>query len=531
MVFGLESDPGDLYPTVYALWRLPHLVPYVGMPACVFPNIESGADVMLPGVCEGLRGSAGEMLSWRLGDKRALVAIDDAPEGQVSNEKVYSIVGIGTMACVPQQAAGRKGKCLKMLHSYRDSLWVFGDRSAPPQWPSRLPPPEPVPLTPEATATAEGTVENAAAAATAIDCAANTTDAATASEAEPHDEVKPTPVPAAAAVDTAEMDKLIRRACYNALKGLKDSSLPLLASTFYASNMLPARPAGSTLDLKHSSYKKVGTLLQELEHAGIVKLKTDKRGTTSIAGISRDSNGFLQLQKEARDAERQCGAEPDEAVAEAPVEECESAQQQLVEDVFKAPKPVVPFIVQMGGDAPFYSLHELDTLLRQRVNLIEAKGMSAGGATVLLDECLAGALAVPVGRTLGKGELLPALLKRLQPYHILNRNDIPEPNRIRSGKAKPVVLTVERVGSNKKITVVSGLEAFGESPSELAGAFQRKFAASCSVRAGSGAVCVQGNFVTEIAAFLTAEVRIPKKYIEFDSKLAKKATKGKSGKR
>jgi translation initiation factor 2D len=81
------------------------------------------------------------------------------------------------------------------------------------------------------------------------------------------------------------------------------SSLPLPASTFYSSHVLPSRPARpilpqtnetdqpidpklfiSHLDIKHTSHKKLATFLKTFEKDGILKLK-DVRGELLVFSI------------------------------------------------------------------------------------------------------------------------------------------------------------------------------------------------------------------------------------------------------
>ena len=42
---------------------------------------------------------------------------------------------------------------------------------------------------------------------------------------------------------------------------VKDRDLPMLASHFYAAHMLAARPPGTVVDLRHSTFKKLAGFL------------------------------------------------------------------------------------------------------------------------------------------------------------------------------------------------------------------------------------------------------------------------------
>src|SRR3546814_15753706 len=69
--------------------------------------------------------------------------------------------------------------------------------------------------------------------------------------------------------EAAEMDELIVTTFMRAAKyTVKDRQLPMLASTFYASYMLPARPEGRAIDLTKSNFKKVTAFRSEERRVG-----------------------------------------------------------------------------------------------------------------------------------------------------------------------------------------------------------------------------------------------------------------------
>jgi translation initiation factor 2D len=122
-LFFEPTGRGDLFPTVYSLWKAPSLLPAIATHGPVFVRyISRGADLMLPGVVLPQAGpsSLGEFL---IGQKRAIVI------GPASTP-----VAVGTMALSAKQLAqqGLHGKALKVLHFYRDHLWALGTKENPP---------------------------------------------------------------------------------------------------------------------------------------------------------------------------------------------------------------------------------------------------------------------------------------------------------------------------------------------------------------------------------------------------------------
>src|SRR3546814_5670373 len=74
--------------------------------------------------------------------------------------------------------------------------------------------------------------------------------------------------------EAAEMDELIVTTFMRAAKyTVKDRQLPMLASTFYASYMLPARPEGRAIDLKKSNFKKVTAFLDQMASRRLITLQ------------------------------------------------------------------------------------------------------------------------------------------------------------------------------------------------------------------------------------------------------------------
>ena len=64
-------------------------------------------------------------------------------------------------------------------------------------------------------------------------------------------------------IGAMSQDELLEFSFTMALKkSVKDNKLPMLVNEFYSNHLLLCRPAGSTLDLKKSSYKKIGKFLQ-----------------------------------------------------------------------------------------------------------------------------------------------------------------------------------------------------------------------------------------------------------------------------
>jgi translation initiation factor 2D len=69
-----------------------------------------------------------------------------------------------------------------------------------------------------------------------------------------------------------DMETILLEAFHDAVVRMKKDQLPLRTLTFYSQHILPARREGSFIDLKATSYKKLGTFLKAVEAKGIIKL-------------------------------------------------------------------------------------------------------------------------------------------------------------------------------------------------------------------------------------------------------------------
>ncbi|CAK9139199.1 unnamed protein product [Ilex paraguariensis] len=120
MFFDINGRGTELYPTVYALWKVPELLPaFILRGGEVSCFIIGGADLMFPGInipSEGLHSFlAGELWSVKVPGNPAPVA-----------------VGTTTMSSTEALKAGLRGKALRITHYYRDSLWESADGSYVP---------------------------------------------------------------------------------------------------------------------------------------------------------------------------------------------------------------------------------------------------------------------------------------------------------------------------------------------------------------------------------------------------------------
>uniref|UniRef100_A0A7N6AST8 Eukaryotic translation initiation factor 2D n=1 Tax=Anabas testudineus TaxID=64144 RepID=A0A7N6AST8_ANATE len=219
-----------LYPTVYALWHYPALLPAFRTWPPVLQKLIGGADLMLPGVVVPSSG----LPHVKQGDCCAVTVV---------NSRAPVAVGTAAASSAEMQSLGMKGRGVCVLHTYMDNLWAFGDKSSPPSLP-------------EAETEEQGVSEE--------------------EECETYEEEEKEEVEKCMGEDTLREERI----------KVKKSELPLLTSTFLRNHMFSCCPSGKQLDIKKSSYKKLSKFLQTMEQQhNLVRVKELTKGVESIVEV------------------------------------------------------------------------------------------------------------------------------------------------------------------------------------------------------------------------------------------------------
>uniref|UniRef100_A0A4W5K0E9 Eukaryotic translation initiation factor 2D n=1 Tax=Hucho hucho TaxID=62062 RepID=A0A4W5K0E9_9TELE len=228
-----------VYPTVYTLWRYPHVLPAFTTWPPVLQKLDGGADLMLPGVVVPPSGFIFLLTMLWLFVARVPVA-----------------VGTATMSNAEMQGLGMKCRGVSIFHTYMDSLWKFGDKAGPPSIPD-------------------------------VDTEGDDEQATEGGEEEPCPNPEDPRSPQGSSVGCLFtrtcpqfIDALLRQCFLHSLKNkVKKSELPLLTSTFLHIHMFSCCQSGKQLDIKKSSYIKVTTFLQNMQQQHIlVRVKKLSKG-------------------------------------------------------------------------------------------------------------------------------------------------------------------------------------------------------------------------------------------------------------
>eukprot|EP01064_Diplonema_japonicum_P017984 TRINITY_DN2653_c0_g1_i2.p1 TRINITY_DN2653_c0_g1~~TRINITY_DN2653_c0_g1_i2.p1 ORF type:complete len:693 (+),score=192.23 TRINITY_DN2653_c0_g1_i2:40-2118(+) len=328
---------GRLVPTVFALWRLPDLLPPLYVNAEVSPYILKGADLMWPGVYSPAFSPV---------VKGQLVAVT-----AVGNPMPFAV---GTIT-VDTKMKLEKGKAVEILHYFNDFLAQEGkvptpggfscERITAVQLPSEEAETPPTSL-PEANSEEDEElyheVENVLLADVLDDCSDDeipeegNADESEEDEGEKKgkrharmealkakkegkkggkkgdkkkDEEETTLTP-------DEMDELIHLCFVGGMSRLTKAELPMLVSSFYSQYMLPSRPEGSNVVLKKSSYKKIGNLISLMSKEGVMRIAQKSAGVDEIREINKRASFYLELSKSVGTPSNTMASAPSASVEE-----------------------------------------------------------------------------------------------------------------------------------------------------------------------------------------------------------------------
>ncbi|KAF3632749.1 hypothetical protein FXO38_26008 [Capsicum annuum] len=534
--FDVDGRGHHIFPTVYALWRVPELLPaFLLKGGEVSRFVLGGADLMFPGISITSEGfpsfSAGEPWAVKVPGNPAAIA-----------------VGTTTMSSTEALKAGLRGKALKICHYYRDTLWesaenchipnagflegvVFEDPAVsfssrasdssevdPSVDPGNVTNNENMGEMVDADADSSGfdhpsTIQNDGADEITVQL---TNDLSELNVAETSVDESKTGGQHSLSVE--EVDALLDKCLLQALHTtIKEKDLPICGSTFWSSQVLPCRPLGITLDIKKSSHKKLSKWLQAKASCGLISVKEDKHKKEVILfAVDRNHPDYLSYKPEKKKVDK-----PGPSTNNASNEDLLRKTLE-VSEIYKPSVHVNPIFASVGAETSgVYTASEASEMVFQYVekeNLVKPSNKS----TVTLDATLCDALfkgAIKKGSTypteIHKRDLGQTFIGRMQAHHCVTRgNDTV----VRKGALKPIQIMTEKRQGNKKVTKLSGMESFLLDAEALASELQKKFACSTTVAELPGKkgqeVLVQGGVIDDLARYLVEHYGVPKRYIE-----------------
>ncbi|KAI5631342.1 translation initiation factor SUI1 domain-containing protein [Phthorimaea operculella] len=269
----------------------------------------------------------------------------------------------------------------------------------------------------------------------------------------------------------------------------KNAELPILTSLLYRNHMMPMCPPDRTLDVKKSSYKKMGKFMEAMQREGFLTVKEMDKGVDAVVAVNllhpivrahKVPTELKERLKQAEEAEK----EPTEYVPPLVREMlCVTAK---VNDFFPAVKKGTPLTAS-----------EVRAELTEYVKLKNLNNTQQKG-TVILDALLAKVLGKQENECVKWDALMLGVTSHMTAATELRWPD--GENKLIKSKLEPITMQVVKRSGNKKVTLVNNLEAYGFHLPALATACQHGVGASCGVTRSPGAkndqLMLQGDQVT-----------------------------------
>lgn len=503
-----ESNKGDYFPTVYAYQQLPNLSKSLEINSGVESFLLSGANLMWPGV-KNIKN---------IGDFKK----DDVRYVKTSNDIV---VAVGMMACSSQELAtkGATGQAMIILHVIEDKLWASGPKQILP------------PLAIEAKGEAPGSVNKEEEKTeekpdgrpeekeeVKLDEVQNKKKEEGSGEEDNEEEKDENQVP------VEVMDEYLMEAFLTSLKiSVNDKDLPIDAGEYYSNHLLPCKREGIFIDVKKSSYKKIGKFLQAMSKLNIIDFKEVKKG--GVPQITK----INKLNPKLKDFEPVVTKVAKKEVKEEEVSEDDKWPKVIVTEFFKLKPQLYQFFTdEFIGDMKekFYTREDVHSAMQKYItanNLADKRLVKLDERMIPLfwDEKAERPQSLPPF-TMLRDELFKKFDHYLQHYYrITDLRTGEEENK--QGAFKGVTLVAEK-SHNKNITRINGLEPYQFNVTSLVNKFQLKFACSVSTHTfkektqDKTEVTVHGNFIDALVNYFVDECKIERKHIHATNKLEKK---------
>ncbi|XP_037011294.2 eukaryotic translation initiation factor 2D isoform X2 [Artibeus jamaicensis] len=439
-------------------------------------------------------------------------------------------IGVAAASTSEMLASGLKGRGFSVLHTYQDHLWSSGDKSPPPFI-------APLALDHPDLSEEKGSVQEDPAlqedmrhlALEGGEEESGENQQARGKKALPGASEDPgagglNPDPTDSKTLQEQMDELLQRCFLHALKcRVKKADLPLLTSTFLGSHVFSCCPEGRQLDIKKSSYKKLSKFLQHMQQEQIIQVKELSKGVESIVAVDWKHPRITSF------------------VIPEPSPTSQTVQEGSREQPYHPPDIKPLYCVPASMTLLFQeSGHKKGSVLEggevrmiiinyaKKNDLVDADNKNLVKLDPILSDCVLEKSEQHTVEKLPWDSLLSRCLGKLQPaYQVVFPGQEPI---VKKGRICPVDITLAQRASNKKVTVVRNLEAYGLDPCTVAAVLQQRCQASTTVTPAPGArdslqVQIQGNQVHHVGRLLLEEYRLPRKHIQGLEKAPKPAKK------
>ncbi|ANB13889.1 Tma64p [Sugiyamaella lignohabitans] len=521
----IALEDGYLIPTLYTAWNAPFLMQRVCTVKYTLERLQSGADLMIPGIFDPLPENVppGTVVS---------ISLIDSPNIAVA-------VGIALVDCSRGKLdTNQKGKAVQLINVIDDKLFQLYRKKVPV--PIELDVSVPLletqdtpgdaendPVTDKSKISAEGqdSIVNHTAESNVIENVNNgssketsqveeitdTTENINLGENQPETETDG-PENDTNSPSTAEIDDAFRRALLQTLRKAVDSPIevPIPSSTFLSNYVLLNLPYNHpSVQMKKTSWKKASKFFKVMEKQSLLKGK--ERGgefvITSLAGKNNTEVSSFTLFK-PRPFEQHKPAASGSGTTSSNKKTYLSAKEY-----FKPRSMTAPIFEFSKLDPSKY--YTADTIRQTLNNYITGNSLSdpKNPKNVKLDRPLTKALGLsPTIESIGRDKISSLLQSNCSQFHHITSQNDEDLNRqtattLAKGPIPRITITTEKRAGRKVVTNVTNIEPFHLDPIAFAEELRVACAGSTSVNAikeGSDLqqVMIQGHHVAAITKTL-----------------------------
>ncbi|GJQ78855.1 hypothetical protein Trydic_g8647 [Trypoxylus dichotomus] len=475
---------GTLYPSLYLLWKCNDLIPSITTSSFVISKIMNGADLMAPGIIR-------DPSKCDVFQANQLVSIN-------SNDNIAPIaIGVTTISSHYLESIDPRGKCVIIYHVHGDKLCSLEDMSVLPI--PNLGPPKWLTYSVESTNDFPPLSGNGETGDISLIEEVSETLAVSTIDGGEEENI--------ATIDNdvdevVDMDKILIDCFLTAIKYSKNLELPMLTSSFYKLVVMPLCPPDKNLDMKKTSFKKLGQFLKHMEKDGLIVIKEKKKGVETLEAINYQHPTLLNFYVDVENRPKK----PSE-------ENADTAIGPSIVESYVITTAVLPIFQEFG-------LKKSDTLTVTEIRKFVTTYVKAHDCQNKENQRLVNVVNTPFG-TLCKNEnavsweeLIEKVCSAMKScFKVTSGNE----ETVSKGKIQPIIMSTQTRSGNKKVTLIDNLELFGIKLSEFAKECQHGVAASTSITRPPGKksdqLLVQGNQILFVHNLLVNKYKIPKKYI------------------
>lgn len=499
-----EVTEKEIYPTVYTLWLVPNLIPVFTTDPSVLPILSKGADLMAPGVLRKGEGAK----SWGHHRKGEIVAVN------LSSNKSCCAVGSLNRSSEDIFMSGGHGVCVNIKHVFGDKLW-----SIEPSACLQIPVAEAAYQPPKASdfpalgQEKEKKVKPAVEAVPKLEVTEGI-DGLSLEDLQDADGDSDEEDDEAVAEDTP--DDILRRAFLTVLKTQgKSLKLPLLVSTFYATHVQPA--CDPKVEIKQTTFKKLGKFLAHMESEGFVTIRQEQKGVEQLASIKHDHpelSAFIPMASATSQDNSAAVAAPQTHVL-----------LNAMTKVFTITEATYPFFSFFQMTVETNLVEEQVVKCFKEYTLKNKLHDPMDRSKIIPDKVLQSVFGQEQAISITFPQGLNALFGRMPSKYEMRSAAVAS----KAGKVPAIQMVLKKCSGNKKVTLVTNLEAYGILLNEFAKQCKLAVQASSTINQAKDTkgnqLLVQGNQIRFIHTLLTETYKVPANRItglEFAKKDPKK---------